>query len=139
MQEREKRERGRKEQERERGAGPGRQKRKRKKREMSWCTPDLPSSVEAVLPCKQEKGGTKTRAGPKRRKGEEEGGRGEKKNRKPRPQSPEKRRKKNSLTLTSKSIQKRPEPTKTHPTQNSEFVAQNPPQKRAVTKIELRK
>ena len=82
------RERGRRAREGE-GSRPGRETRQRKKRNMTWCKPDLPSTVEAVLPSKQEKEGTKTRAGPKRRNGEEEGGRGEKKNRKPRPHSPE--------------------------------------------------
>ena len=43
---------------------------------------------------------------------------------------PENGKKKNSLNQISKSIQKtHPEPSKTHPTQLTEFNAQNPPQK----------
>ena len=90
---------------------------------------------------KQRKREKRTRAGPKRRKGEEEGGRGEKTN--PETAAPESReRQKQELPESDKKIHTKTHTRnqrKQHPIQITELVAQNPPQKRAVTKIEPRK
>ena len=97
---------------------------------------DLPAST-TVVPAgrsKFKKKRKETQADPKRRKGEEEGGRGKK-------QNPRKTAKKELPDFHNLNPYKNahPEPTKTQPSQNTELVAQNPPERHAVTKVELRK
>ena len=109
---------------------------------MACAAPDLPSTTTAVLAATQAEEKKSSPGRPQEQKGEEEGGRGEEAepDRKPPPQSPTNGEKKNSLICIIKPHENaHPDPTKTHPTKITELMAPNPSQKRAVTKIELRK
>ena len=156
LQERKREEREREEQERERGgrgggggaggagAGPGRETRQRKTRNMAWCSTDLHrrgpvlqtqnqgSKEENPSRPQEEKRGKKTEKEERRRKTEPETG--------PPKNAGTRKRRRDSLYPVQNPIQVTPAaPNKPHPRQITEFTAQNSPQKRAVTKIELRK
>ena len=83
MQERKRERKRERDRERERGAGPGRERKKeRRKKEQDMTRhepPCAPASSAGLLAAKAKEAKKRTRAGPKRRKGEE-GGRGEKTN-----------------------------------------------------------
>ena len=103
----------------------------------------LPRST-VVLATKARKQGREPEPAPRGERGkkkEEEERRRETEPETAAPESQERRKNKNSRTQIRKIIQKRTPRTRQErrPIQITELVAQNPPQKRAVTKIELRK
>ena len=138
---------GKRERERERGRGrPGQREEKEKEKQHDMCkqAPD-PTERQALQSWQaqaekkkkenpgrpQEKKGGRRR---RKRREEEKGGTGNNSPRGP------KTAKKSSLSRVNNPCKNaHPKPTNTPPRQNTEFVAQNPPVNKTVTKIELRK
>ena len=93
------------------GSRPGQRKEeKKKKKKQDMIRHALLPRTAGVLATKAKEAKKRTRAGPKRKKGEEEGGRGERRKTEPETaatESRERRKNKNSRIQISKSIQKR--------------------------------
>ena len=126
------------------GSRPGQREEERKKKEQDMSRHALLPRPTVVLATKARKQGREPEPAPRGERGKKKEEEERRRTTEPEtaaPESRERRKNKNSRTQISKIIQKRTPRTrqKRRPIQITEFVAQNLPQKRAVTKIELRK